>query len=656
MPLSFCNNLNAMKIFLPLTFLLLLNTFTAKSQCNSGSEAVYGTNNVWIGYVYNNANLGSFRGRVNEGAAASPNFDQDFGGSDVNYALIGGCTVKTEKFSIRYRLSKTFTSGNYIFTVGGDDGYRLSLDGGATWVINRWTDQTYITTTYTTTLNGSYNMVLEYYGDKGENRISFSLTASCSATENTSIYGTANTWNGYVYDGINFNIYTGMVQEGSASNPSFDENFGGGNVSYSTSGCAIQTETFSVRYRLNKTFTAGTYLFAVGGDDGYRLSLDGGATWVINRWTDQSYTSTAYSATLDGSYNMVLEYYENGGENRISFSLVALCSATENTSISGTANIWNGYVYDGTNFDTYVGMVQNGSASDPAFDENFGGATVSYPTSGCAIQTETFSVRYRLSKTFAAGTYMFTVGADDGYRLSLNGGSTWIINNWGLHSYTTTSYSASLSGTYDMVLEYYENAVDNRVSFAMQTLSILPITLESFTAKEKEHTVQLNWDISSNSNPRSFEIEKSIDATSFSGIGTVLSNANSATQYSFTDQAPFRGMAYYRLKMTDMNGITTYSATISIRLAAASANKINIYPTIVTGNSFFVTAGSNIRNAVITITSLNGNIITKQNAGNITAGQAVRVSTGAANTGKGIYAVIISGSDFGITSGKIVIP
>ena len=105
-----------------------------------------------------------------------------------------------------------------------------------------------------------------------------------------------------------------------------------------------------------------------------------------------------------------------------------------------------------------------------------------------------------------------------------------------------------------------------------------------------------------------------------------------------------------------MNSVTTYSVTISIRVAAASANKISIYPTIVTGNSFFVTASSNIRNAIITITSLSGNIIAKQNAGNITAGQAVRVSTGAANAGKGIYAVVISGSDSEITTGKIVIP
>ena len=61
--------------------------------------------------------------------------------------------------------------------------------------------------------------------------------------------------------------------------------------------------------------------FDVGADDGYRLSLDGGSTWVINNWGDHSYTLPAiYSATLNGTYNMVLEYYENGGQNRISMN------------------------------------------------------------------------------------------------------------------------------------------------------------------------------------------------------------------------------------------------------------------------------------------------------------------------------------------------
>jgi hypothetical protein len=79
-----------------------------------------------------------------------------------------------------------------------------------------------------------------------------------------------------------------------------------------------------LRYRLQKTFLKGTYTFAIGGDDGYRLSLDGGATWVINRWVDQGYAVTNYTTLLNGTYNIVLEYYENSGGNRISYNLTQL--------------------------------------------------------------------------------------------------------------------------------------------------------------------------------------------------------------------------------------------------------------------------------------------------------------------------------------------
>ncbi|MBS1655251.1 MAG: hypothetical protein JSU05_10435, partial [Bacteroidetes bacterium] len=165
---------------------LFLSFYVSKSQtCNpQGDEVTYGTNNIWIGYVYDNMNLTSYKGSVTEGTTSNPDFDESFGGSNTTYNT-NGCSVQTETFSVRYKLTKTFTSGNYDITVGGDDGYRLSLDGGATWVINKWVDQSYASTTYTAALNGTYNMVLEYYENGGDNRISISIGTSCTGTENT---------------------------------------------------------------------------------------------------------------------------------------------------------------------------------------------------------------------------------------------------------------------------------------------------------------------------------------------------------------------------------------------------------------------------------------------------------------------------------------
>jgi len=94
---------------------------------------------------------------------------------------------------------------------------------------------------------------------------------------------------------------------------------------------------------MTKNFAPGNYSFQVGGDDGYRLSFDGGATFPISKWNDQSYATTTGTYYLSGTTNLVLEYYEQGGLSRVSFSY-GICStvSTAPTSITGTTTICSG--------------------------------------------------------------------------------------------------------------------------------------------------------------------------------------------------------------------------------------------------------------------------------------------------------------------------
>ena len=232
---------------------------------------------------------------------------------------------------------------------------------------------------------------------------------ACTPGGDQTSYGSSDTWIGYVYNNTGFTNYRGYITEGSAGNPAFNETFGGDYANLTTNGCPVYTESFSVRYKLRKTFAAGNYQITVGGDDGYRLSLDGGLTWIINRWVDQSYASTTYASSLSGSYDLVLEYYENSGGNRVSFRVDAVCAGLEDQSVYGTGNVWRGYIYTGINFNNYSGMMTEGTVANPSFNENFGGVNTSYSTSACAVQTEQFSVRYRLQRTFSPGTYTFIV-------------------------------------------------------------------------------------------------------------------------------------------------------------------------------------------------------------------------------------------------------
>ncbi|MBC7827653.1 MAG: hypothetical protein H7122_07910 [Chitinophagaceae bacterium] len=313
-------SLPLLKVLLLLSFLIMFGLKLFSQSCTpQGDQTSYGTNNTWIGYAYQGLTFNTYNGYITEGNSSSPDFDESFGGDQVNYAT-NGCAVYTDQFSMRYKLAKNFSNGDYIFTVGGDDGFRLSLDGGVTWVIDAWNLQSYTTRTYTVHLNGNYNLVLEYYENSGQNRLSFVVAPACVGNGNPASYGTGG-WNGYHYQGTNFNVYKGVVVKGTEADINFDESFGGSNTTYTTSNCSIQTEQFSVRYRLQRVFAPGTYIFTIGGDDGYRFSIDGGVTWVINNWTDHPYNITTQSISMNGTYNLVLEYYESGGGNRVSFSM-----------------------------------------------------------------------------------------------------------------------------------------------------------------------------------------------------------------------------------------------------------------------------------------------------------------------------------------------
>lgn len=480
----------------------------------------------------------------------------------------------------------------------------------------------------------------------------------CTPAGNQLAFGTGNTWIGYVYDNMDFTGYMGYVNEGSAGSPNFDQSFGGANVSYATNGCPVNTNTFSVRYKLQRNFTAGSYVITIGGDDGYRLSVDGGSTWLINRWADQSYVTTAATVTLSGTVSLVLEYYENGSDNRISFNLAGPCSAADDQTIYGTSNTWNGYVYDGISFDSYAGRVNEGSGASPNFDQSFGGSNNSYSTSGCSVQTETFSVRYRLRKTFTNRSVSFTVGADDGFRLSIDGGANWLINRWVLQSYTTATSTVTLNGTYDFVLEYYENSGDNRISFQLVENVVLPLQLTRFTAVKNNRGVQLGWNISTDNETISVEPQRSSNGRDFASLSQVNSPLPlpASWEAGYTDATPINNRTWYRLQITGTGGKISYSSVIAVDAESANQETVNIYPTLVsTGGQLTLQSGAAIADATLLIQDASGRKAVTEKLGNITRGQVTSISLQKYRLATGLHLVSITGGDGSTTTTKVFI-
>jgi type IX secretion system substrate protein len=476
---------------------------------------------------------------------------------------------------------------------------------------------------------------------------------ACTPAGDQTTYGTGNVWIGYVYSGVNFNTYHGYVTEGTVANYAFDQSFGGASVPYATNGCPVTTDVFSVRYKLTKTFTNQNIDFTVSGDDGFRLSIDGGATWLINRWNDQSYATGTASVYLNGTYNLVLEYYENTGSNRITFSAAVACSGTGDPSIYGTNNVWQAYIYQGTNFGVYKGSKTEGATLDPNFDEGFGGDNVSMGFLTCPINTEAFSARFRLRRNMPAGTYVFTIGGDDGYRFSLDGGVTWVINKFVDQAYNVTSYTATLSGMKDMVIEYYENSGHNRITFTMSA-SILPVKLTAFNATlTSGDQVQLRWQTQSEVNFNKYIVERSFDGISFNAISSVVAKQTNqlANNYSYIDEPARNGSVYYRLAMNDLDGSTTLSSVVKVTITRAFETRV--YPTLVTSQKVTLESSLAIPNATVEIFDINGKKVSTSLQTIYTGKQEINLSQ--LSIASGSFVIRITGNKQQLISKMIIV-
>lgn len=482
----------------------------------------------------------------------------------------------------------------------------------------------------------------------------FTLSQPCTPQGDQITYGTNNVWIGYVYDNQDFTSYLGYINAGTAASPNFSEDFGGAFVNYPVNGCTLYTEAFTVRYKLTKTFAAGSYTFMVSGDDAIRFSIDGGVTWVINNWGYNGYHPGTATLSLNGTYNMVIEYLEGTHQNRIFFSVNQTCTATGNTSLYGSSTTWNGYVYAGINFEEYKGMVTETTGVSLAFNQNFGGSSVYYPTSDCSVLTDFFSVRYRMHHNFPPDSYTFTVSGDDKYRLSLDGGSTWVIDRWNMNTGNTTRmYTSNLSGAYDMVLEYYDMDGSNNIQLSTNNNILLPLSLTSFTGRRASQGVLLNWKMDVGEDAVNFEIERSDDGTSFQFIGVVAGTERNDPSYSFTDISAAPGSVYYRIKIIDQQGRVSYSKSISL---PGELKDTRIYPTIVSNNTLYLTNDHSLAGAILAINDMSGRSLIRRQLGSLAPGQTTSVYISDLKLQRGIYLVQLLSNGQLVKTERIIIP
>ncbi len=126
----------------------------------------------------------------------------------------------------------------------------------------------------------------------------------------------------------------------------------------------------------------------------------------------------------------------------------------------------------------------------------------------------------------------------------------------------------------------------NRFMLVIRENAALMVHLLAFNAAKLATGDNVTWTVENEANYTHFAVQRSTDGgKTFVALDTLLSS--SIGSYSYLDRAPEPGADSYRLMLTDLNGLITYSNVVTIMYAnttnALTLNNMIVYPNPTTG-------------------------------------------------------------------------
>ena len=357
----------------------------------------------WRGEYYNNVNL--------SGSPLVRNDKKiDFHWGKGNPAK----NINADGFSARWTRRLEFEGKTYRFNVRVDDGVRLWVDGQL--LIDQWNDGSERTFSVERTMTpGKHDVRVEMYERTGQASITFWREKVESYLD----------WKGEYFGNVALSGSPSLIR----NDRGIDFAWGGG-----APAPGLPADRFSVRWTRQLHFPAGSYRFFVEVDDGVRLWVDG--TLLIDQWHDGvgSYSGDIYLS--EGAHAVRMEMYENAGDAKGRMWWVRQEGFPE----------WKGEYFSNRNLAGAPVLVRN----DASINFNWG-AGAPAP----ALPADDFGVRWTRRLEYGASQYRFTIEADDGVRLWIDG--ILLIDRWhdGVGTYTGDVYLTG--GMHDVRMEMYEH-------------------------------------------------------------------------------------------------------------------------------------------------------------------------------------------------------
>ncbi|MCX6352189.1 MAG: T9SS type A sorting domain-containing protein [Bacteroidetes bacterium] len=189
-------------------------------------------------------------------------------------------------------------------------------------------------------------------------------------------------------------------------------------------------------------------------------------------------------------------------------------------------------------------------------------------------------------------------------------------------------------------------------SFSIWTLGSgstpLPVELTLFTAQLKgNNTALLSWTTASEINNNHFDIERSVDAKTFTKVTEVKGNGttNNITDYSYMDvfgALPAR-IIYYRLKQVDDNGAFEYSPIYKLNLTTNADNTMKTYYAKDADKTIIMVTTDDKETYQAEVIDATGNVVIKQSMPVIASPSSMIIDMQTLN--KGIYFIRVSNAN-----------
>jgi Leucine-rich repeat (LRR) protein len=336
-------------------------------------------------------------------------------------------------------------------------------------------------------------------------------------------------------------------------------------VSWSALGTGLNGDCYALSIKNGILYAGGNFDIAGG------VSASYVAQWNGSNWATvgSGLNERCFALANDNSGNLYAGgYFTNAGgtvANQIA-KWNGTSWATLGTGLSGVGSnligcyglAWsNNTLYAGGNFTFAGGNSANRVAS-------WNGSTWSNMGSGFNNPTNVFA--FDANNNVYAGGSFATSGGSTVKSIGKWNGSSWTQVAGGL----TNRCDALLIKNNIMYAGGLFPITSSGQYFTQLNLSIIPVELLSFKAQNTEGGNLLTWQTASEVNTAHFDIERSNDGIKFDKIGNTKARSKAAT-YEFIDKtsarfvtSPTLGATYYRLKINDLDGTSSYSNIVSV--------------------------------------------------------------------------------------------